>query len=87
MLAARLVGKDGRLVAFGSYGTASPITEAGVVFGDPKRQRGLGEVLLKVLSNERYHASHAAGGRGAQESFFSWEAIAERYAEVRRSAD
>ncbi len=60
-----------RVSAFDGYGTASAITEAGVVFGDPKRQRGSGEALPKVLSNERYRASHAACGRGAQEKYFS----------------
>jgi glycosyltransferase involved in cell wall biosynthesis len=39
------------VVALDGPETASPITEAGVVFADSKRQRGLGEALLKVLSD------------------------------------
>ena len=35
------------VVALEGSETASPITEAGVVLADPKRQRGLGEALLK----------------------------------------
>ncbi|MGB8473534.1 MAG: glycosyltransferase [Candidatus Acidiferrum sp.] len=70
------------VVAFDGRETASPITEAGVLFADPKRQRGLGEALLKVLSDEEYRASLAACSRRAQEQYFSWKAIAERYAEA-----
>lgn len=75
------------VVAFDGPETASPITEAGVVFADRKRQRGLGEALLKVLSDEEYRASLAACSRRAQEKYFSWKAIAERYTEAMRSAD
>ena len=75
------------VVALDGPETASPITEAGVVFADPKRQRGLGEALLKVLSDEEYRASLAERSRRAQEKYFSWKAIAARYAEVLRSAD
>jgi glycosyltransferase involved in cell wall biosynthesis len=75
------------VVALEGPETASPITEAGVVFADPKRQRGLGEALLKVLSDVEYRASLAERSRRAQEKYFSWKAIAARYAEVLRSAD
>lgn len=75
------------VVALEGPETASPITEAGVVFADPKRQRGLGEALLKVLSDREYRASLAARSRRAQERYFSWKAIAERYTEALRSAD
>lgn len=75
------------VVALDGPETASPITEAGVVFADPKRQRGLGEALLKVLSDPEYRALLAERSRRAQENFFSWKAIAARYAEALRSAD
>jgi glycosyltransferase involved in cell wall biosynthesis len=75
------------VVALEGPETASPITEAGVVFADPKRQRGLGEALLRVLSDGEYRASLAERSRRAQEKYFSWKAIAARYAEVLRSAD
>ena len=75
------------IVALDGPETASPITEAGVVFADPKRQRGLGEALLKVLSDPEYRALLAERSRRAQENYFSWKAIAARYAEALRSAD
>lgn len=70
------------VVAFDGPETASPITEAGVVFADRKRQSGVGEALLKVLSDTQYRSSLAASSRRAQERYFSWKAIAERYAEA-----
>jgi glycosyltransferase involved in cell wall biosynthesis len=75
------------VVALDGPETAPPITEAGVVFADPKRQRGLGEALLKVLSDPEYRASLAERSRRAQGKYFSWKAIAARYADVLRSAD
>jgi glycosyltransferase involved in cell wall biosynthesis len=75
------------VVALEGPETASPITEAGVVFADPKRQRGLGEALLKVLSDPEYRATLAERSRRAQDTYFSWKAIAARYAEALRSAD
>jgi len=75
------------VVALDGPETASPITEAGVVFADPKRQRGLGEALLKVLSDPEYRASLAERSRRAQGRYFSWKAIATRYAEALHSAD
>jgi glycosyltransferase involved in cell wall biosynthesis len=75
------------LVALDGPETASPITEAGVVFADPKRQRGLGEALLKVLSDPEYRAVLAERSRRAQDKYFSWKAIAARYAEALRSED
>jgi glycosyltransferase involved in cell wall biosynthesis len=75
------------VVALDGPETASPITEAGVVFADPKRQRGLGESLLKVLSDPEYRALLAERSRRAQEKYFSWKAIAARFAEALRSAD
>jgi len=75
------------IVALDGPETASPITEAGVAFADPKRQRGLGEALLKVLSDPEYRTLLAERSRRAQENYFSWKAIATRYAEALRSAD
>ena len=69
------------VVALEGPETGPPITEAGVVFADQKSQRGLGEALLKVLSDEEYRAGLAERSRLAQEKSFSWKAIAARYAE------
>jgi glycosyltransferase involved in cell wall biosynthesis len=75
------------VVALDGPETASPITEAGVVFADPKRQRGLGEALLKVLSDAEYRGLLAERSRHAQEKYFSWQAIATKYTETLRPAD
>jgi glycosyltransferase involved in cell wall biosynthesis len=75
------------VVALDGPETAPPVTEAGVVFADPKRQRGLGEALLKVLSDAEYRSLLSERSRRAQEKYFSWKAIAARYAEALRSAD
>ncbi len=75
------------VVALEGSETASPITEAGVVFADPERQRGLGEALLKVLSDAEYRATLAERSRHAQEKYFSWKAIAARYADELSSPD
>src|SRR5580658_753843 len=75
------------VVALDGPETASPITEEGVVFADPKRQRGLGEALLKVLSDAEYRGSLAERSRRAQEKYFSWGAIAAKYAQALRPTD
>jgi glycosyltransferase involved in cell wall biosynthesis len=75
------------VVALDGPETASPITEAGVVFADPKRQSGLGEALLRVLSDAEYRGLLAERSRRAQEKYFSWRAIAARYAEALGAAD
>ncbi|HEY2544809.1 MAG TPA: glycosyltransferase, partial [Candidatus Acidoferrum sp.] len=75
------------VVALDGPETASPITEAGVVFADPKRQRGLGEALLRVLSDAEYRGLLAERSRRAQERYFAWRAIAARYAEALGAGD
>lgn len=72
------------VVALDGPETAPPITEAGVVFADSRRQRGLGEALLKVLSDTEYRGLLTERSRRAQEKYFSWKAIAVRYAEELR---
>jgi len=73
------------IIAFEGPETASPITEAGVVLADPTNQRGLGEALLKVLTDAEYRAALAERSRRAQQEHFSWKAIAGRYAEALRA--
>lgn len=70
------------VVAFDGPETAAPITEAGVAFADKNRQRGLGEALLKVLSDEEYRATLIERSRRAQDKYFSWKVIAARYADA-----
>lgn len=61
--------------------TAGPIEEAGVVLVPPNKPREFGEALLRVLANADYRAQLAAKSRLAQSKYFSWPAIAARYAE------
>ena len=61
--------------------TAPPITEAGLALYSPQRKDDLGEVLLRVLEDEHYRAELAQKSWAAQNKYFSWRAIAARYAE------
>jgi glycosyltransferase involved in cell wall biosynthesis len=61
--------------------TAPPITEAGLAVYSPQRKGDLGEVLLRVLEDEHYRAELAQRSWSAQQEYFSWPAIASRYAE------
>jgi len=69
------------VIAFEGSETAAPITEAGLAFFSPQRKGDLGDVLLRVLQDEHYRASLAQRSWLAQRQFFSWRAIAARYAE------
>jgi glycosyltransferase involved in cell wall biosynthesis len=61
--------------------TAPPITEAGLALYSPQRKRDLGDVLLRVLQDEHYRASLAQQSWVAHQQYFSWTAIAAKYAE------
>ena len=69
------------VVAFEGAETAPPITEAGLALYSPQRKGDLGDVLLRVLEDEHYRASLAQQSWLAQAKYFSWRAIAARYAE------
>lgn len=72
------------VIAFEGPETAAPITEAGLAFFSPQRKGDLGDVLLRVLEDEHYRASLAQRSLRAQRQYFSWRAIAARYAEFLR---
>jgi glycosyltransferase involved in cell wall biosynthesis len=72
------------VVAFEGPATAGPITEAGLALYSPQRKGDLGDVLLRVLQDEHYRASLAQRSLLAQRQYFSWHAIAARYAEFMR---
>ena len=74
------------VIAFAGPETAPPITDAGVELYDPQKPGDLAGTLLRVLKSGGYRASLAERSREAQEKYFSWKAIAARYAEVLRSA-
>jgi len=69
------------VIAYAGPETAAPITEAGVVLVSAEKKTELGDVLARVLSDGGYRASLAARSRRAHEQYFSWQAIAARYAE------
>jgi glycosyltransferase involved in cell wall biosynthesis len=66
------------VVAAEGWETGAPITEAGVELiaqGEP-----FGAALLRVLRDPSYRARLAERSRKAQQSYFSWQAIAQSYA-------
>lgn len=69
------------VIAYAGPETAAPITEAGVVLVSAAKKEELGEALVRVLSDSGYRASLGAQSRWAHEKYFSWKAIAARYAE------
>jgi len=68
------------IVAFEGTETSPPITEAGLALYSPQRKADLGDVLVRVLKDERYRASLAQRSWVAHAQYFSWRAIAARYA-------
>jgi glycosyltransferase involved in cell wall biosynthesis len=72
------------VVAYEGLETACPIPEAGVVLVSPEKPEELGEALARVLSDGEYRASLAERSRQAYEQYFSWKAIAAKYAEALR---
>jgi glycosyltransferase involved in cell wall biosynthesis len=75
------------VIAFEGPETAPPITEAGLAFYSPQRKGDLGKVLLHVLEDEHYRASLAQRSWLAQQQYFSWRAIAVRYAGVLKAGN
>jgi glycosyltransferase involved in cell wall biosynthesis len=69
------------VVAFEGAETSPPITEAGLALYSPHRKGDLGDVLVRVLKDEHYRTSLAQRSWLAHAQYFSWRAIAARYAE------
>ena len=72
------------VIAFEGPETAAPITEAGLALFSPQKKGDLKDVLLRILEDEHYRASLAQRSWLAQRQYFSWRAIAARYAELLR---
>jgi len=72
------------VVAYRGPETAFPISEAGVVLVSPENRGELGEALARVLGDAEYRESLRERSHRAQEKYFSWKAIAAKYAEVLR---
>jgi glycosyltransferase involved in cell wall biosynthesis len=68
------------LVGYKGHDTVAPVTEGGLVLV-PRGSPELGKALLQVLSNNHYREQLAEASRYAQQKYFSWAAIAARYAE------
>ncbi len=63
--------------------TAPPITDAGVVLLSPDAN-DFGPALARVLTDRAYNAMLSERSRNAQKLYFSWSAIAAKYAEALR---
>lgn len=70
------------VIAVAGGETASPITDAGVVFVPAESKTAAGEALVRVLGDRDYHARLAERSLAAYKKYFSWDAIAARYAAV-----
>jgi glycosyltransferase involved in cell wall biosynthesis len=70
------------VICFTGEETAAPITEAGLALYAPETAGDLSRVLLTVLGDRRLRKELAERSRMAFEKYFSWKAIAARYAEV-----
>ena len=75
------------VVALEGPETGEAITEAGVLFANPKNERGIGEALLRILNDRECREALAEKSRRAQERYFSWNAIAGSYARALRGKD
>jgi glycosyltransferase involved in cell wall biosynthesis len=62
--------------------TGWPITEAGILSVPLGDREALSEALERVLSNNELRSALCQRSRRAQEQYFSWSAIAARYAEA-----
>ena len=74
------------VIALQGKETASPITDAGVIllsedFDEATLQSKLGEALMRVFSDNEFRLKLIQRSRAAQKTYFSWPAIAARYAE------
>ncbi len=70
------------VVAYGGPDTAAQIAESGVVLVDRDSPTELGEALFRVATDRNFRESLSERSARAQETFFSWRAIAGRYVEA-----
>jgi len=72
------------IVCYSGPETAWPITEAGLLAVPLGDREAIAGALDTVLSDDSYRSSLAERSRLAQEKYFSWTAIAERFASALR---
>jgi Glycosyl transferases group 1 len=70
------------VIAFSGSETAAPITEAGVLLVPNDSLEPLRTALVRVLSDPVLRADLSSRSRAAYQQYFSWSAIAARYAAV-----
>ena len=72
------------VIAYRGLETATPITEAGVVLVERDNPNELGEAVLRIATDRGLLEELSKRSAQAQERFFSWRAIADRYVEAMR---
>jgi Glycosyl transferases group 1 len=75
------------IVAYRDPETASPVTDAGVLLVDPGHPEQLGPALVRVLADASLREELSARSRAAYQAYFSWPAIAGKYANLLRGDD
>jgi glycosyltransferase involved in cell wall biosynthesis len=72
------------VIAYRGRETAAPISEAGVVLVERNNPTELGEAVLRVATDRTFRDELSRRSVQAQQNFFSWSAIADRYIETMR---
>jgi hypothetical protein len=70
------------VIAYRGQETAPPITEAGVVLIERGNPKDLSEAVLRIATDHGFREELSARSARAQQMFFSWRAIADRYIEA-----
>jgi hypothetical protein len=70
------------VIAYRGRETTAPIDEAGVVLVERSYPAELGEAVLRVATDRGFREELSGRSVRAQELFFSWRAIADRYLEA-----
>ena len=73
------------MIAYRGSDTAAPIMEAGVLLVDRNNSAELGEAVLRVATDRDFREELSRRSAHAQQMFFSWSAIADRYIEAMRT--
>ncbi|MHB8677954.1 MAG: glycosyltransferase [Candidatus Acidiferrales bacterium] len=73
------------LVAYGDSERAFPVSRGGILLSPPGDVRSLSTALERVLTDEQLWADLHARSLAAQQEYFSWDAIAARYAGILRN--
>lgn len=70
------------VIAYRGPETAAPITDAGVVLVERNNPLELGEAVLRLATDHSFRNELSIRSIDAQQRFFSWPAIADRYIEA-----